>query len=298
MITFAWSEKCVEDKIAGLAKKKDRKKAKKALKYLLNNEASAYKSFYDNHKKFLRKEGDEADEDDEDDDLLRISENMIIFGQGPHADVRMIAPGTAALCAAMVAARRTTMLLQDCFVTRLAVCCHTAMVVAILYLVARPMRPLDLYVNALVADALLLSVDPPTALRRNIMQRFVQSSQLSCKPKKNITAWLTSSFIYGLLETLLTIGLHATPLLEGGGDAKGEYRSAALALQMPVSAALLPLAIDDTVTMRAPIPLGATILASVAWGLFRITWTDVALVWAWSVLGHIGIFAFARRAMV
>ena len=106
-----------------------------------------------------------------------------------------------------------------------------------------------------------------------------------------------SSIVYAALETLLTLGLHATPLLQGGGGAKGQYRSSALALQMPVSAALLPLAIDDPRTMRLPIPLAAAILVSVAWGYFqRTTLQDIALVWAWDLVCHMCIFLFARKA--
>ncbi len=65
---------------------------------------------------------------------------------------------------------------------------------------------------------------------------------------------------------------------------------------MPVSAALLPIAVDDPRTMRLPVPLAAAILVSVSWGLFqRITWSDIAVVWAWDVVGHVCIYIFARK---
>eukprot|EP00971_Amphidinium_carterae_P303326 6027285-Amphidinium_carterae.5 len=56
MIRFAWSAMDVEDKIAGLRKGRDRKKARRAWRFLtagINN--SAYASFIDEHREFQEK---------------------------------------------------------------------------------------------------------------------------------------------------------------------------------------------------------------------------------------------------
>ena len=57
MATFAWAPIAVEDKIAALAKRKDRTRARTALEYLLTSDASSYKSFYDRHCAFLERHG-------------------------------------------------------------------------------------------------------------------------------------------------------------------------------------------------------------------------------------------------
>jgi ASC-1-like (ASCH) protein len=62
MMTFAWSEKRIIEKIADLRKKRDRKAAKKAFKYLMRCESSAYHKFVKRQEAFLDKTGEEVEE--------------------------------------------------------------------------------------------------------------------------------------------------------------------------------------------------------------------------------------------
>ena len=50
-----WAKSSVEDKIAELPTKKERKKAQKALDFLKNSEVSEYRTFYEKHEAFLRR---------------------------------------------------------------------------------------------------------------------------------------------------------------------------------------------------------------------------------------------------
>ncbi len=50
-----WASSSVEDKIAELPTKKEKKKAQKALDFLKNSEASEYRTFYEKHEAFLRR---------------------------------------------------------------------------------------------------------------------------------------------------------------------------------------------------------------------------------------------------
>ena len=63
IISFSWASQSVDTKIAALPAKQDRKKAKKALKYLLKPDTrSQYKKFYRDHLKFLEVNGARAEE--------------------------------------------------------------------------------------------------------------------------------------------------------------------------------------------------------------------------------------------
>ena len=62
MISFAWAAQGVPEKIEALPKRRDRKKAKKALEHLLSAEESSYRTFIDEHETFLRKHGENAEE--------------------------------------------------------------------------------------------------------------------------------------------------------------------------------------------------------------------------------------------
>ena len=62
MIRFSWATTSVDDKIQALPKKKDRRRATKALRHLLTCTDSAYKTFYDLHLDFLRKHGTNVEE--------------------------------------------------------------------------------------------------------------------------------------------------------------------------------------------------------------------------------------------
>ena len=80
---------------------------------------------------------------------------------------------------------------------------------------------------------------------------------------------------------------HASPFFEGGDDKHGEYRSAILALQMAVSTALLPLVATRTPYHLTFLLAQALALAiSIAWGLLRVSWLDVVLLWLWNLVGH------------
>ena len=57
MVTFAWAAQSVQDRISCLRKRKDRASAQTALEYLLANDASSYRSFYDRHCAYLDRHG-------------------------------------------------------------------------------------------------------------------------------------------------------------------------------------------------------------------------------------------------
>ena len=78
----------------------------------------------------------------------------------------------------------------------------------------------------------------------------------------------------------------------------GSYRSAALALQIIVSTALLPITVDGCSATRAvPLHSFVALAASLAWGCSRrISWLDVILVWTWSAIGHLSI-GFVTRSL-
>ena len=61
MMTFAWSAKSVPDKIKALEKRRDRKRAKAAQRFLMKDEDSLYSTFAERHETFLKHRPD-ADE--------------------------------------------------------------------------------------------------------------------------------------------------------------------------------------------------------------------------------------------
>ena len=62
MISFAWASQGVPEKIEALPKRRDRKKAKKALEHLLSAHGSSYKTFIEEHEAFLQKHGEDVEE--------------------------------------------------------------------------------------------------------------------------------------------------------------------------------------------------------------------------------------------
>ena len=55
MIRFSWHAESVDDRIHAIRDLNDKRKAKKALKYLVNCRDSSYAHFYEMHHKFLQK---------------------------------------------------------------------------------------------------------------------------------------------------------------------------------------------------------------------------------------------------
>ena len=55
MVTFAWSEEDVEAKIAGLARKRHRRRARAAFEHLMASEESSYREYVSAHRRFLRR---------------------------------------------------------------------------------------------------------------------------------------------------------------------------------------------------------------------------------------------------
>ena len=65
MVSFAWAPFSVDVQISALSRSSDRKAGRRALEYLLGQNpgnTNLYKKFYDQHKAFLRKHGEEAPE--------------------------------------------------------------------------------------------------------------------------------------------------------------------------------------------------------------------------------------------
>ena len=63
MTRLVWAEKPVKDKIKGLESRSDRHRARKALRHLLQDEESAYSTFYEEHLRFLRRQAKQDDEE-------------------------------------------------------------------------------------------------------------------------------------------------------------------------------------------------------------------------------------------
>ena len=62
MMRFAWAEDSVQEKIAELKGHKQRKKARKAYRYLIEAEGSAYKDFVSKHEADLAKHPDASEQ--------------------------------------------------------------------------------------------------------------------------------------------------------------------------------------------------------------------------------------------
>ena len=62
MMRFAWAEDSVQEKIAELKGRKHRKKARKAYRYLIEAEGSAYKDFVSKHEEYLVKHPDASEQ--------------------------------------------------------------------------------------------------------------------------------------------------------------------------------------------------------------------------------------------
>jgi len=194
----------------------------------------------------------------------------------------------------VAAAQQISLLLFNCSLCRLATALHVALVVAQLYAFAAPMRPLDLVLNALLADMLLVGVDSPAACRATVANYSPLPGEPESACETARSAVLTRAFVCGSLQMGLSMAMHASPFFKGGSDVQGHYRSGALALQMLVSTALLPSTVLEPPALRAPLSLIASMAISVVWGQWRISWVDVGLLWAWNVAGHIAIFCVWR----
>ena len=110
------------------------------------------------------------------------------------------------------------------------------------------------------------------------------------------TAW-AGALVHGTLMAGVTLAAHASPLFEGGGDQHGEYRSAALTLQVIISTALLPAALGPWSLARWPVHLLLAAAISIAWGVLRISWLDVGLLWLWDLIGHIVTGLVGKRLL-
>ena len=109
-----------------------------------------------------------------------------------------------------------------------------------------------------------------------------------------------SAVVHGSLMAGVTMTAHASPFFEGGDGKHSEYRSAILALQMVVSTALLPLVtgltrMPDLLTFILAQALAIAI--SIAWGLLRVSWLDVVLLWLWNLVGHAVIGLVGKRLL-
>ena len=68
MTRIVWAKTSVKEKIAELPTHHARKRARRALKFLLSCEASSFKTFYNDHLKFLAKQGRDAEEVESDEE--------------------------------------------------------------------------------------------------------------------------------------------------------------------------------------------------------------------------------------
>lgn len=87
MISCAWAPFSVDAQIAALSKRRDRRAARAALQHLLSDPArqiSHYHKFYDEHKKFLRKNGEAAPEKTRKRPLRWIEQEGIECSLWPH----------------------------------------------------------------------------------------------------------------------------------------------------------------------------------------------------------------------
>lgn len=84
MMTFAWSASSVENKVAALAKRKDRRRAEKALEHLIASPVSSYASFLQRHNDFLERHGEEAEEKKRKQPLKFIEEEGLECALWPH----------------------------------------------------------------------------------------------------------------------------------------------------------------------------------------------------------------------
>ena len=179
--------------------------------------------------------------------------------------------GITGVRTAMTQARQAAASLSHCCHVRFAACWHEGVVIAALYAFARPPRALDLVLIACVADSLLCSI------------RTGREPAEYAAPQGPTWA---GALVHGTLMAGVTLAVHASPLFKGGGDQHGEYRSAALALQVMISTALLPAATGPWSLARCPVHLLLAAAISVAWGACRISWLDVGLLWGWDLIGH------------
>ena len=76
-----------------------------------------------------------------------------------------------------------------------------------------------------------------------------------------------------------------------------QYRSAALTLQLIISTALLPAAMGPWSLARWPVHLLLAAAISIVWGVLRISWLDVGLLWLWDLIGHIVTGLVGKRLL-
>ena len=207
--------------------------------------------------------------------------DTIAFGERAGVDFYTDA-GVAGVRSVMAQARHAAASLSVCCRVRFAACWHEGIVIAALYAFARPPRALDLVLIALVADSLLCSI------RTGRQPADAEAPQGP--------AW-AGALVHGTLMAGVTLTAHASPLFAGGGDQHGEYRSAALTLQVIISTALLPAAMGPWSLIRWPVHLLLAAAISISWGFLRISWLDVGLLWFWDLVGHIVIGLVGKRLL-
>ena len=202
--------------------------------------------------------------------------DTIAFGERAGADFYTDA-GVTGVRSVMTQGRQAAVSLSLCCRVRFAACWHEGIVIAALYAFARPPRALDLVLIAFVADSLLCSI------------------RTGCQPAEHEApqgpTW-AGALVHGTLMASVALTAHVSPLCEGGGD-----QSAALALQVIISTALLPAAMGPWSLARWPVHLLLAAAISIAWGVLRISWLDVGLLWLWDVIGHIVIGLVAKRLL-
>ncbi len=215
-------------------------------------------------------------------DAFDVPPDTLTFGERADVDFHTVAGAEGELFV-LTQARHAAASLSLCSCVRLAACWHEAVVIAVLYAFARPLRTLDLVLIALVADSLLCSI---------------RTGRQPADPEAPRGSAWAGALVHGTLMAGVTMTAHASPFFEGGGDQHGEYRSAALALQIVVSTALLPAATGPPWSLaRWPVHLLLAAAISIAWGVLRISWLDVGLLWAWDCIGHLVIGLVGKRLL-
>ncbi len=149
--------------------------------------------------------------------------------------------------------------------------------IAALYAFARPPRALDLVLIAFVADSLLCSI---------------RTGRQPAEHEAPQGPTWAGALVHGTLMASVALTAHVSPLCEGGGD-----QSAALALQVIISTALLPAAMGPWSLARWPVHLLLAAAISIAWGVLRISWLDVGLLWLWDLIGHIVTGLVGKRLL-
>ena len=202
--------------------------------------------------------------------------DTIAFGERAGVDFYTDA-GVTGVRSVMTQGRQAAVSLSLCCRVRFAACWHEGIVIAALYAFARPPRALDLVLIAFVADSLLCSI---------------RTGRQPAEHEAPQGPTWAGALVHGTLMASVALTAHVSPLCEGGGD-----QSAALALQVIISTALLPAAMGPWSLARWPVHLLLAAAISIAWGVLRISWLDVGLLWLWDLIGHIVIGLVGKRLL-